>query len=52
LIVVILHVIGLITGIGLVKKKKGMSTLHLVANLLGYSLLLGTIITGLLLVLR
>lgn len=52
LMVVILHVVGLITGIGLLKKKKGMSTLHLVANLLGYLLLLGTIITGLLLVLR
>jgi hypothetical protein len=52
LFVIILHSAGLVTGIGLLKKRRGLRTLHLTFNLLGYLLLLGTIILGLVLVVR
>jgi hypothetical protein len=50
--VILLHLGGMITGFGLLKKRKGLKMLHMTFNILGFSLLVGTIIVGLLLVLR
>ena len=48
--VIILHVIGAVTGIPLIKGKQKGRLVHLTTNMLGYLLLLGTIATGLILV--
>ncbi|UCH88216.1 MAG: molybdopterin-dependent oxidoreductase [Thermoplasmata archaeon] len=49
LAVIILHSIGGITGLAIRKGKERLRIIHLFSNLLGYLLLIGAIITGLIL---
>jgi hypothetical protein len=50
LITVILHVMGLVSGYRLERGHEGVRTLHLTSNMLGYLLLLGTIVLGVILI--
>jgi hypothetical protein len=50
LMTVVLHVMGLVSGYRLDKGHEGFRTVHLTSNVLGYLLLLGTIVLGVILI--